>query len=71
VRVGALFHVSTFEADGREGRPVTLVAIVFLWVVDAPGRVTPSPSERDRVPWVSQADVAGYSLLPYFASVVP
>ena len=71
VRIGRPFHASTFEAEGREGRRVTVVAIEFLCESPSAEGVRLSPSEHDALAWVRREDVAEYRLVPGFVPVVP
>ena len=71
IQVGRPFHVSTFEADGQEGRRVTVVAIKFLCTSSSRDPIQLSSSEHDAFAWVRFLELEKYELSPGFAQVVP
>jgi len=71
VKVKQPFHASTFEADGQEGKRVTVVAIEYLCEAASRTPVRLSPTEHDEFAWVRRADLASYPLVPGFADAVP
>ncbi len=71
VSIGRPFYASTFEADGQEGKQVTVVAIEFLCTIPSREAIRLSPAEHDSSAWVREADVTGYPLVPGFGEAIP
>lgn len=70
VRIGRPFYASTFEADGQEGRKVTVVAIEYLCETTSKGPIGVSPTEHDAYAWVSPSDLDKYRLVPGFVEQI-
>ena len=71
VSIGRPFCASTFEADGQEGRRVTIVAIEYLCEANSKGPISLSPTEHDAHVWVNEDDLPKYPLVPAFAGPIP
>lgn len=71
VRIGRPYYASTFEADGQEGRRVTVVAIEYLCEADSRGPIRLSPTEHDHYAWVKEDDLGEYQLVPGFIEQIP
>jgi 8-oxo-dGTP diphosphatase len=70
VRIGRPYYASTFEADGQEGRRVTIVALEYLCEADSRGPIHLSPSEHDEFAWVSREKLHDYPLVQGFTEQV-
>lgn len=66
VTIDRPFHVSTFEADGQEGRRVTLLAVEFLCDIPSRGTVRLSAEEHDDFAWLRSENLPNYTLVPGF-----
>jgi len=71
VKVGRPFHAFTFEADGQEGRRVTIVAVEFLCEIPSRAAIQLAPTEHDCFAWVRQSELSRYQLVPGFAEAIP
>jgi 8-oxo-dGTP pyrophosphatase MutT (NUDIX family) len=70
-RIGRPFAASTFEADGQEGRRITVVAVEFLCTVTSEREPKLSAAEHDAYAWVSRQELDRYRLVPGFARAIP
>jgi 8-oxo-dGTP diphosphatase len=70
VRVGRPFAASTFEADGHEGRRVTVLVIQFLCTTPSRGTPQLSPTEHDAYAWIERNELGRYRIAPGRVRVV-